>query len=186
MKNVVPSFVLWWKPKLIAALALGLTGAVWEPSQVAADAAGAVDLLTPRQIFARGLLIITAFEAVWWVGRNAYEAHRHPEDDVLSEVGTTLIEAVVLYAGYMSILSVTTVLAGMLAETRVATFAEVLNLAFWAGIALIQLTRIAIHWKGSEDAARRFFSRIGKAFTSARNGPVDPDATFDSVQNENA
>ena len=196
MKSVVPSILLWWRPKLILALVLGALGAVWEPGafpgtagspEMAAQSAGEyADLITPRQMFARALLLITAIEAVWWIGRNAYDAYRDTRDDVVSEVGTTLIEAMVLYSGYLSILAGTTVLSGMLEATRAALFGSTLNLAFWAGIALIQLTRIVIHWKGSEDAARRFFSRIGRAWKSARNGPADPDATFDRVQKENA
>lgn len=173
MKHVVSSALLWWRPKVILALVLGALGALWDGGQdVALQASEAIDLLTPRQIFARGLLLVTAIEAMWWVGRNAYDAYGRPDDEVLSEVGATLIEALVLYAGYLSILVASTIFAGMLKETAVGTFAEMLNLAFWAGIALIQVTRIVIHWKGSEDAARKFFGRIGAAFSSARKGQV--------------
>lgn len=187
MKNVVSACVLWWRPKLLLAVIFGLLGALWQPAELTAQRASEyADLLSPRQIFARALLLITAIEAMWWLGRNAYDAWRHPNDDIVSEIGTTLIEALVLYAGYLSVLAGTTVLAGMLQETRAAFFGETLNLAFWAGIALIQLTRIAIHWKGSEDAARRFFTRIGKAWSSARRGGADPSTSFDNVQQENA
>ncbi len=173
MKHVVSSCLLWWRPKMILALLLGFAGAAWDVGHGAAvQASDAIELLTPRQIFARGLLLVTAIEAMWWVGRNAYDAYLRPDDEVMPEVGATLLEALVLYAGYLSILAVTTVIAGMLRDTAVAGFAEMLNLAFWAGIALIQLTRIAIHWKGSEDAARKFFGRIGDAFSSAKKGRV--------------
>jgi hypothetical protein len=183
MKHIATSIALSWRPKLFLALAFGAAGALYDGGQaIATEASQTVDLLTPRQMFARGLLIVTVIEALWWVGRNAYDAYHRTGDEVLSEVGATLLEMLMLYAGYLSVLAVTTVMAGMLQQTAFSTFAEMLNLAFWAGIALVQLTRITIHWKGSEDAARRFFDRIGSAWTSAKGGEVD--AALSEVQKE--
>jgi len=142
-----------WRP--LGLLVLGLTALLGF-----VDLAAFGELMAPREPLARMLVLVTAIEAVWHLGRTVYDAWPGAEEVATAVFGTAL-EMGVMYGGYASLVTITTVMARATEGMSIGPYIKLVNLAAFCTIAVMEAALMVVHWKGRK-GAKTLFSRMQK------------------------
>jgi len=140
-----------WRP--LGALVLVLTGVMG-----LIDLAAFGDLITPRGTLVRMLVLVTGIEAIWHLGRTVYDAWPGAES-VATALFETAMEMSVMYLGYASLLTITTVMARGAAGTPIGSYVQLVNMAAFLTVTVMEGALMVVHWKGVR-GAKRLFNRM--------------------------